>query len=229
MSENDILHYGLPDQPVTTFIMLDQLLTITSTEPYSSNGGIRIKEVLIQPWETPDARIILEIWTDDRNDEPPQKWELTCTGLAQTESIPLAVFGGSAIRIYDDHPLLWHDKIYFSITGGTPDIAALMGDLFIAHDQVCGGWVDFHWLYGGLPETLRTLRENQLAIPMGLKDACFGTLDRHGVTYQLNVTEPSHRAYRLLLFSCELNWPDTENFRQPYIMAEVFSARRIPD
>lgn len=209
--------------------MLEELLKLTSTEPYASRGGIRIKEVLILPWENPDAKIILEIWTDDWNDDPPQKWELTCTHLAQTENIPLAVFGGSAIRMYDDHPLLWHDRVYFSITGGANDIAALMGDLFIAHSTACGGWVDFYQLYGGLAETLRTLRENQLAIPTRLKDACFGTLDRHGVSYQVNTIQQRERTYHLLLFSYELNWPDNENFRQPYIIAEAISARRMAD
>ena len=84
--------------------MLEELMKLTTTESYMTSGGIRIKEVLIQPWE--DSRIILEVWTDDWNDVPPEKWELTCVNLGQTEGIPLAVFGGSEIRLYDDHPLL---------------------------------------------------------------------------------------------------------------------------
>lgn len=209
--------------------MLEELIKITSTEPYKSSGGIRIKEVLIQPWETPDSKIMLEIWTDDWKDDPPEKWELTCVNLGQTDGIPLAVFGGSEIRLYDDHPLLWDDKIYFSITGSAKNIPEVMGELYIEHSKVCGGWVDFNWLYGGLAETLQTLRENQLAIPTRLKDACFGVLDRQGVSYQVNAIENSKNKYRLLLFSCEINWPDYENFRQPHIIAEEFSARRISD
>jgi hypothetical protein len=132
--------------------MLEELITLTSTEPYRSRGGMRIKEVLIQPWENPDAKVTLEIWADDWSDDPHQKWELTCINLAQTEGIPLAVFGGSEIRLYDDHPLLWNDEIYSSITSRATDVAALMGDLFIEHAKACGGWVDFHWLYSGQPK-----------------------------------------------------------------------------
>ena len=102
-----------------------------------------------------------------------------------------------------------------------------MGDLFITHSKACGGWVDFNWLYNGLAETIETLRENQLAIPTRLKDACFNVLDRHCVTYQVNTIQNSETKYRLLLFSCEMNWPDAENFRQPYLIAEDFLARRI--
>jgi hypothetical protein len=104
-----------------------------------------------------------------------------------------------------------------------------MGDLFIEHSKACGGWVDFNCLYGGLAETIQTLRKNQLAIPMRLKDSCFGVLDRHGISYQVNAVEKSENKYRLLLFSCEINWPDNENFGQPHIIAKEFSARRIPD
>jgi len=207
--------------------MLDELMTLTATEPYRTSGGIRIKEVLIQPWENPDAIMTLEIWVDDMSDDPHELWEITCTNLGQTDGIPLAVFGGSEIRLFDDHPLPWYRDVYFSITSTATDIAALMGDLFIEHTNACGGWVDFHWLYSGLPETLRTLKENQLAIPTRLKEACFGVLDRHGVSYRVNSMEESDRRYRLLLFSCELNWPDKENFRQPHIIAEGFSARRV--
>jgi len=209
--------------------MLEELIKTTSTEPYKSSGGIRIKEILIQPWENPDSKVIMEVWTDDWKNDPPEKWELTCINLGQTKGIPLAVFGGSEIRLYDDHPLLWGDEIYFSITGGAKNIPEVMGDLFIEHSKACGGWVDFNWLYGGLAETIQTLGENQLAIPTRLKDSCFGVLDRHGVSYQVNSVENSENKYRLLLFSCEINWPDKENFRQPYIIAKEFSARRILD
>src|SRR6187402_3040646 len=117
--------------------MLEELIKITSAERYKARGGIRIKEILIQPWEGPDSKIILEIWTDDCSDDPPEKWELTCVNLGQTEGIPLAIFSGSEIRLYDDHPLLWHDVIYFSITGGSKNIPEIMGDLFIEHNKAC--------------------------------------------------------------------------------------------
>lgn len=106
------------------------------------------------------------------SDDPHELWEITCTNLGQTDGIPLAVFGGSETRLFDDHPLLWDTDIYFFITGTATDIAGLMGNLFIEHANACGGWVDFHWLYSGLLETLRTLRENQLSIPTSLKEAC---------------------------------------------------------
>ena len=43
--------------------MLEDLIKIASSEPYKSSGGMRIKEILIQPRKSPEAKFIFEIWT----------------------------------------------------------------------------------------------------------------------------------------------------------------------
>jgi hypothetical protein len=125
--------------------------------------------------------------------------------------------------------LLWHlgDQVYFSVTSKSSDIPALMGELFIKHTKASGNWVDFHWLYSGLPETLETLRENQLAIPAGLKTACFKMLDKYGVEYCINTIQKNDKNYHVLFFSKSDIWPDKENFKQSYIIAKGFSERRL--
>lgn len=210
-------------------IMFEELIHITSTEPYKSYGGMRMKEILIKPWENPDAKFHLEIWTDDRDDTPSQLWEVVCSGLKQTDGIPQAIISGTELKLFDNHPVLWHldDEIYFSITSNSDSISSLMGDLFIEHKKTCGNWVDFHWLYSSLPETLSTLRENQLAIPVQLKDACFQVLEKYGVNYRVNAIQNNDKACQVLFFSKSENWPDEENFKQSYIIAETFSERRI--
>jgi hypothetical protein len=209
--------------------MLNELRHITYTEPYKSAGGMRIKEISIMPWNTPEARFVFEIWTDDNEDTASQLWEVTCTDLAQTDGIPQVILSGTQLNLYNDHPVLWQwdDEVFFSITGKASDIPALMGDLFIEHTKACGNWVDFHWLYQSLPETLATLRENQLAIPVRLKDTCFQVLERHGIPYQVNEIQPKEKEYQVLFFSNANNWPDEENFKQSYIIADEFSERRL--
>jgi hypothetical protein len=209
--------------------MLNELMNITSTEPYKSNGGMRVLDISIKPWNTPDAKIVFEIWTDDRVDDDSQKWEITCVDLAQTDGIPQVIIPGTQLKLYNEHSVLWHldDKVYFTITSKANNISALMGELFIEHTKVCGNWVDFHWLYASLPETLETLRENQLAVPARLKDSCFQVLEKYGVQYQINGLQPKENQYRVLFFSKDNIWPDEENFKQSYIIAREFSERRI--
>ncbi|HEY4831862.1 MAG TPA: hypothetical protein VIH61_04805 [Waddliaceae bacterium] len=207
--------------------MIEDLIHLTSTEPYKSNGGMRVKEILIKPWESPNAKFLFEVWTDEWKDDPREMWEVTCIDLAHTQAIPLAIIPRTQLKLYDDHPLLWSREVYFSITSGTKNIPALMGDLFIEHTKVCGNWVDFHWLYGGLPKTLETLRENQLAIPDRLKDSCFHILERYGIQFSVNTIEGDENNYQALFFSSDEIWPDIENFKQGYIVGKEFSARRL--
>jgi len=209
--------------------MLSELRRITSSEPYTSSGGMRMKEILIKPWDTPDTKFIFEIWTNDNEDVLPEMWEVICTDLAQTEGIPQAIIPRTKLELFDDHPVLWYldDEIFFSVTSRAENILGLMGDLFIEHTKACGNWVDFQSLYSSLPITLETLRENQLAIPIKLKNACFEVLDRHGVEYRINTIQENDKGYYVLFFSNSDIWPNEENFRQSHIIAKEFSERRL--
>jgi hypothetical protein len=196
--------------------MLEELRRITSTEPYTSNGGMWIKEITITPWANADAKFVFELSEDDMIDQERQVWEVSCKGLAETDGIPQAIIPTTQIKVYDDHQLLWNfqNKIFFSIKSKSDNIPSMMGELFIEHSKSCGNWIEFHWLYASLPETLMTLRENQLAIPAPLQKACFGVLEKYG-------------EYSVLFFSNSVNWRDEENFGQSHVVAKEFSERRI--
>jgi len=209
--------------------MLEELRRLTSTEPYKSAGGIRMKEILIEPWKSPDAKFIFEIWTNENDDSAPELWEVICKDLAQTDGIPKAIIPGTQLELFDSHPVLWRldDEVFFSVTSKSNNIAALMGELFIEHAKACGNWVDFHWLYGSLPETLETLRENQLAIPIRLENTCFQVLDKHGIQYRINTVQNNEKGYHVLFFSNPNIWPNEQNFKQSYIIAKEFLERRL--
>lgn len=190
---------------------------------------MKVLDISIKPLDTPDVKIVFEIWIDDLTNITTQKWELSCVDLAQIDGIPQIIIPSTQLKLYNEHPVLWQwdDEVYISITSKASNIPALMGDLFIDHAKACGNWVGFHWLYASLPETLNTLRENQLGIPAKLKVSCFQVLERYGVEYQINELQPKERQYCVLFFSNANIWPDEENFKQSYIIAREFSAHRI--
>lgn len=200
-------------------------MQITSTEPYKSNGLIGVKEISIKPWQR-TARLVLEICIDER-ENIFEMWELTCLDLNRTDGIPILVPMRPELKLYFDHPLLWTDKVYFSVSGVADSIPALMGDLFIEHSKGCGNWVPFHSIFGFLPKILKTQDENQSAIPVQLKKNAFQVLERHGIQVTINSVESERNNDKVLLFSCEENWPDSVNFWQPHIIAKDFSARRL--
>jgi len=213
--------------------IIKELRKITATEEYKSDGVIKTKEITVTPWEEPSARFVFEIkiddFTIDYNDIVPEIWEVTCSGLEIMDGTPLFHIPRAQIKLFDDHPILWafDDEIFFSVTSKPNSIAALMGDLFIEHSKACGNWVDFQWLYSGLPGSFENLVHNQLAIPKRLKDSCFRIFEKHDVQYRINTIQENEKGDRVLFFSNEEIWPDDENFKQSYIIAKDFSERRI--
>jgi hypothetical protein len=70
--------------------MLNELLHIISTEPYKSDGGMRVKEISITPWKKPDAIFVFDILIDTIEATNTETWEVICTNMAQTNGIPQA-------------------------------------------------------------------------------------------------------------------------------------------
>jgi hypothetical protein len=81
--------------------MLGELRRITSTEPYKSAGGMKVKEILIRPFETPDTKMVLEVWEDEEKNTSVQTWEVSFIELAQTDSIPQFIIPRTQLRSRD--------------------------------------------------------------------------------------------------------------------------------
>lgn len=213
--------------------MLEQLIQLTASEEYLEDGGMKIKEVLMRPWQKEEIKITLEIFIDDWKSDKPrtQTWEII--GEKIMHGTPRGLHGGmppgTQIKVLNDHPILWNytASTYFSVMGRCANIGELMGELFITHQQLCGGWVDFQDLYSSLPETLQTQRENQLEIPNQLSASCFGLLQKHRISVTINEVAEGEKDLSVLLFSRVATWPDELNFSQPYIVARSFRENRI--
>ena len=106
--------------------MIEDLMHLTSIY---SNSGIRVKEILIKPWESPNAKFLFEFWKDGWSDDPHEIWEINCMDLRDTQGIPLAVMGGTQLKTYDHHPLLWSREVYFTITGSAKNILSFISSV----------------------------------------------------------------------------------------------------
>jgi len=211
--------------------MLEQIKQITSSNQYLQNGGIRIKQILENPWQDLNLMLLIEIFLDIPGMENIQSetWQLICKQTGLTDRRPKYLPPGSQIKLFEEHPALWvyDDTTYFSIHGTCKNISELMGDLYKTHTDVTGNWIDFHWLYASLPDTLKTQRDNQLAIPNKLLDSSLKIFQKHGLDYKINEVQTGEKGYSMLMFSKTDIWPDEKNFYQPYIIAKEFEERRV--
>jgi hypothetical protein len=209
--------------------MLDELLSSTAKRRDGIDTGLRIKSISITPWEKQKCSIILEQWLDHADGVTADLWEITCDDLQTDKNVPTSILQNAELKLLETHSLLsqFYSETFFSIESSPSDIQKLMGELFISHCSACGNWIDFGKLYASLPETLESLRANQLAIPSFLGDACFQVLDKHSVKYRINSVYKNTVVYKLLFFSSSNIWPDDLNFGQPYLIATNFIARKI--
>ena len=207
--------------------MLEQLTRLTTSDDYLEHGTMRIKEVLVRPWEEKEVLITLEIIIDlpSHQEADRQTWQIACKDVMYNTSNRIhEPKVRPQIKVLTHHPVLWNygRQTYFSVSGICNNISQLMGDLFAEHDKACGGWVDFHWLYSGLPETLLTQRENQLAVPSPLADTCFKVLKKYDIGYIINEECDGETGLSMLLFSDFNNWDDNYSWGQPYLIAKEY-------
>jgi hypothetical protein len=85
------------------------------------------------------------------------------------------------------HPALFEydSRSTVRLHGSCPDVAALLGALYIAHGHACGHWVAFHDLFGDLPVLLAAGQLVELEIPSGLLAAYGSVFAAHGVSYDV--------------------------------------------
>jgi hypothetical protein len=81
--------------------MLEQLVELTNSDDYIENGGMRITEVVIRPWDESEVKIVLEIFIDNPTEELSKKqtWQITGKNI---------VYGTSS-RIHE--PKIPHTRI----------------------------------------------------------------------------------------------------------------------
>lgn len=214
--------------------MLEQLIQLTNSENYKQNGGMRITEVLIRPWDENEIKIKLETFIDDPVEEQlsqKQIWQITCKDIMYNTSsrIHEPKIPHTQIKLFTEHPVLWNygNSIYFSINGVCDNISEVVGDLFSAHDKACGNWVDFHWLFASLPETLKAQRRNQFAVPEKLFETYSSIFKAHQINVSINEHQKGEDNLAVLFFSNPNICSDEYSFGQPYLVAKKFEETKI--
>ena len=205
--------------------MLETLIEITNSDDFVQNGHIAIKEVIARQKEF-DLRLIFDI-QDSIQEVAKYHCEVYCEGIAYTTSNRLHEFKRpyNRINLYHDHPVLWNyeSSHFLTLRGVDANISELMGDLFIVHDKACGNWIDFHWLFNGIPDRIHATEGVRIEIPTRLLEDYKPVFEKHKLTFTVDETTDVNNEYCVLIFGNPDISPDNYNFGQPYIVAEKFT------
>jgi hypothetical protein len=205
--------------------MLEKLIEITNSEDFIQNGHIAIREVIARQREF-DLRLTFDI-QHSIEEIPKYHCEVYCEGIAYTTSNRLHEYKRpyNRIRVYQDHPVLWNynSSHFLTLQCSHVNVSELLGDLFLVHDKACGNWVDFHWIFSGLPERLQTTEGATIAVPAQLLECYKPVFEKHNLVYNIIETNDVQNDYHVLVFGNPDIGPDNYNFGQPYIVAEKFT------
>lgn len=224
--------------------MLNELTRITNSPEFLSCGNLFMVAIQWHPHDSLDLvlRLKLVLETPPNYDTMSQEWEVRCRGslggnlnsLVQPTLQP-----NIQLRVFDRHPVLFHydSRSTVLLEGTCPDVAALIGALYLVHEQACGHWVAFHDLFGHLATYLASQQPVSVEIPSGLLDVYRPVFTYYGLHYHITHEfrsrydgSPLHHSIipgQVLLFGNSLVTDDNQNTGQPYQVAEAFEEARI--
>jgi hypothetical protein len=224
--------------------MLNELTRITNAPEFLRYGNFFLVAIQWQPHASSDLILRLELVLEapPTYDTISQQWEVRCRGslggnlnsLVQPTLQPY-----TQLRVLDRHPVLfdYDSRSTVLLEGTCSDVVALIGALYVAHEQACGHWVPFHDLFGHLPTCLAKQQAVSVEIPSGLLDVYRPVFTRHGlhhhITHELrsrydgSALHHSIMPGQVLLFSNPLVSDTNQNAGQPYQVAEAFEEVRI--
>ncbi|MBO9205236.1 MULTISPECIES: hypothetical protein [Niastella] len=203
--------------------MLEQLIEITNSEAFILKGNLIINEVVARQ-KTFDLKIRFMI-IDHINDLIQYEGEIFCEGHGTSSRLEGLKFPYNRIKLYTSHPALWENNniLYLNLQGSVTNVAELIGDLYIAHNNACGNWIDFHRLFFSIPQWINTKEGATIHIPESLLETYQPIFNKHGVTFSKRSTDKGKHKHSLLLFGNPGISPDNFYLLQPYIIAEKFT------
>lgn len=216
--------------------MLNDLLQLTNSPAFVERGDLRVLEVHCRPAESADVFLTVDVRLEDEHtyEETAQAWQIRCVEATYGFSNSLRDYKRpyNQLRLYADHPVLFNyaHGVEIEVRGMCPHVPALLGDLYEAHGQACGHWVDFAWHFSHLATHLRAHQRVDLLWPTPLVEVYGAVFAHHGLTHTLQGSPTSawlDSPLQALLFSNPLVCPDTFNLGQPYQVAPAFEAHRM--
>ena len=203
---------------------MEQLIQFTNSEYFINNWAFFVTGLNLQP-RSGKMIISLEAFYDQIEEQfagQKKSWKIACDNFFDHHLHVGYLRPFYQIKVLTDHPVLWNygPETFFSIQGSCKDIPSLMGDLFLVHSSACGNWVDFHKVFGFLPEILKTGSENQFASPTPLWQHYAKIFERFHIKYTVNETQQNQQFSALFFGS--VDFPDHYNYGQPFVAAGSF-------
>lgn len=208
--------------------MLEQLIALTNRKDFWGGWHLKVEQA---QFRNDRLTLILSTIKDDhpRPIDTLKWWHLECKGVLESADIGQLKVPNYKISLLKDHPLLWQyeQSIHLFIKGKAQSFSELLGQLFLAHIETCGNWLDFNSLVSGLHWNLQQKGQADMLLPHRLLKIYQPILEQHGLTLTVESFLNETADLNLLFIGNPNICPDDYRFGQFYVIAKEFSAKNI--
>lgn len=221
--------------------MLEQLLRLTNSPEYlKGEGNMLISEVhgVADANNMPGRdQLTLKVdlgWKSGQADELNREvWGIVCRGVLDSGRLQSYVGHYPSITLHDEHPVLLNfigSESTLHLQGPCSNIPALVGALYLAHEQACGHWSKFQNIVYSLAKWMQQKGEAELYLPSSLVEAYQEACRQQGiicnVTHTNSISNDITNLRALIWSQSDFHPPDFKLW-QPYVVAECFEAERL--
>lgn len=218
--------------------MIEELLKKTNDKKFYNDCDLKLESYR---FETSTSSLEMKLSINQNSYDIPveyEEWKLLCRNTEKFDgffwSLTLPYV---KMKILQHHPLLliFHEnEIECEITGRPANVTEFIGDVSNALERETGNWITVNEYFWNNEEFYQNYAKRTIMMPKSLGNSILKVCEKHNMGFQIKselVGEKKGYAdkpnAKILIFGNEDVSPNDFNLRQPYIIAEEFTAERI--
>jgi hypothetical protein len=218
--------------------MIEDLIKRTHTDDFYQNCDFKLESL---NFKTSDNTVEMIFSINQTSYDTPiehEEWKINCRNTEKYNGFFWNILlPYTKLKILDKHPALLlynHNELECEIIGVPKDINQFIADISMILERETGNWITVTDILWNSEEHYKLFNKRNISIPKligkSIKEVCTKHNLRFKVTHE--VTEDDKRyahkhKSKILIFGNEDVSPDDFYLKQPYVIAENFTAERI--
>ncbi|KIQ22771.1 hypothetical protein RT99_06680 [Flavobacterium sp. MEB061] len=218
--------------------MIEDLIKRTHTDDFYQNCDFKLE---LFTFKTSDNTVEMIFSINQTSYDIPierEEWKITCTNTEKYHGFFWNILlPYTRLKISDKHPALLlynHNELECEIIGVPKDINQFIADISMILERETGNWITVPDILWNSEEHYRIFSKRNISIPKSIGKPIKEVCAKHNLTFNVTheVTGADKRyahkqKSKILIFGNEDVSPNDFYLKQPYVIAEKFSAERL--
>jgi hypothetical protein len=212
--------------------MIEDLIRKTNEPEFYHNYELHLvsSKSEINDINISEFNFVMEDLYAENSQESLSHWKIIAYNLIESRNLHIrTLLPYVKMNILDNHPLLWKfkEECYECELQTFPqNPSEFLGDLLLEFEKLTGNWLNLNDYFWGIDENYKYKSSTDIRVPHSLIKLFEATSFKHNIGFKIGDMESE--AYqpnvKLLIFGNEEICPNNFDLRQPYIIADNFTA-----